>query len=197
MVGSSWRKTNSATRAHTQPSLQTFLAPPDPILALNTYPAMVLEPLPPRGYQGLVSEASSLGRSGAPTPVATLTARSTVSLSGSSTRRYLCHGFPVEIGELIHSLSTKDTIRAMVVNLEEAHRREMLDVWDELGLLTTRVESSKVILAAVEARLGQIEKVLMDAEVQLTEMRLLLEDHKDKGRRNNLRIRDGGSLKFT
>lgn len=154
MVGLSRRKTNSATRALIQPSLWTFLAPPVPILALNTYPVMVIEPLPPQGYQGLVSEASSPGWSGAPTPVATPTARSTVSPSGSNTPRYLCHGFPVEIGELIHSLSTKDTIRAMVANLEEAHRREILEVWDELGLLTTRVESSKVILAAVEARLG-------------------------------------------
>lgn len=46
----------------------------------------------------------------------------------------------MEIGELICSLPTKDDIQAMVANLEETHRRDLLDV-RELGHLTTRVES--------------------------------------------------------
>lgn len=41
----------------------------------------------------------------------------------------------VELGELICSLLTKDDIRAMVLNLEDVHRRELTELRGALGTL--------------------------------------------------------------
>lgn len=89
----------------------------------------------------------------------------------------------------MRSLPTKDDIQTMVINLEEAHRRELMEVQGALGTLTTRVEFTEVISAAVEARLGWLEQAQVDAEERMTEMRLLLEGQEVKGRRHNLSIR--------
>lgn len=57
----------------------------------------------------------------------------------------------------------------MVADLQEAQLCELQDVRGELGHLTTRVDSSEVISAAVEARLRRMERAQADAEAQLTE----------------------------
>lgn len=73
----------------------------------------------------------------------------------------------------------------------------MTEVREALETLTTRVEATEVILAAVEARLGQLEQARVDAEERMIEMRLLLEDQewresREKEVDENRKVKDKG-----
>lgn len=51
------------------------------------------------------------------------------------------------------------------------------------------MEFTELIGTAVEVRLGQLEQARVDPQKRMTEMRLLLEEQENKGRRHNLWIR--------
>lgn len=102
---------------------------------------------------------------------------------------YLFDGNPVDVGELFRSLPTKEDIKAMISNLEDAHCREVQEIRSEITTINTRVDGADSFAAATEARLERLERIQAKQEETIKDLTLHIEDLEDRGRRNNLRIK--------
>lgn len=73
--------------------------------------------------------------------------------------------------------------------MEEAHKKELNAVKQEVHSLNTRLSSGETSLAALERRVSSLETNKMDQNASAIELQLRMEEMEDRSRRNNLRLR--------
>lgn len=102
---------------------------------------------------------------------------------------YVCDGVQVDVGAVLRSLPTKEDIYAMLLKIEETHRREMQEIWGDVQQLSARVGNSELSQGGLQTRLNRVEEVMREKGGFIIAMKLQL-DYGDCNYRNNLQLRD-------
>lgn len=94
-----------------------------------------------------------------------------------------------EILALLQALSTSTDIEALILKLEETHRRDFQEVKAEVFTLADRVLSGEASFTALERQVASLERAGDQHRDTAVALQLHLEDVEDRGCRNNLRLR--------
>lgn len=94
-----------------------------------------------------------------------------------------------DIRALLQALPTKNDIEAMILRLEETHRRDIQEVRGEVSSLADRVSSGETAVSSLEERVSALEQARDLHRDTAISLQLHMEDVEDRSRRNNLRLR--------
>lgn len=94
-----------------------------------------------------------------------------------------------DIRALLQALPTKNDIEAMILRLEETHRRDIQEVRGEVSSLADRVASGETAVSSLEERISALEQARDLHRDTAVSLQLHMEDVEDRSRRNNLRLR--------
>lgn len=94
-----------------------------------------------------------------------------------------------ELRALLQALPTKQDIEALILRVEESHRREIQEVRTEIHSLADRVDNGEASISTIAARLGALEQSQAEQAESTIAIQLHMEDLEDRSRRNNLRLR--------
>lgn len=97
--------------------------------------------------------------------------------------------FEQDIRGLLQALPTRSDIEALILRLEETHRRDIQEVRGEVSTLTERVTSGEASVTSLTDRVAALEQVRDQQRDAAITLQLHLEDMEDRSRRNNLRLR--------
>lgn len=89
----------------------------------------------------------------------------------------------------MQALPTRSDIEALILRLEETHRRDIQEVRGEVSNLTERVVSGEESVSSLEARVAALEQARDHHHKSAVSLQLHLEDVEDRSRRYNLRLR--------
>lgn len=94
-----------------------------------------------------------------------------------------------DIRALFQALPTKMEIKALILRIEDAHRKDIQVVRMDVQALSDRVNNGETSLSVLEHRVAALESsqdTQMDTAVAL---QLHLDDLEDRSRQNNLRLK--------
>lgn len=95
-----------------------------------------------------------------------------------------------DIRVLLRALPARWDIEALIIWLEETHRRDIQAVRTDIKALTERVNAGEGLVSALEQRVEAIERAQIIHQVDTAvELQLNMEVLEDRSRRNNLRLR--------
>lgn len=94
-----------------------------------------------------------------------------------------------EIRAMLEALPTRSDIEALILKLEETHRRDFQEVKADVSSLAERVTSGEASFTALEQRVAGLERARDQHRDTAVALQLHLEDVEDRSRRNNLRLR--------
>lgn len=94
-----------------------------------------------------------------------------------------------DIRTLLQALPTKTDIKAMILHLEETHRRDIQEVRGEVSSLSNRVTSGETAVSPLEDRVSALEQARDSHRDTVISLQLHLENIEDRSLRNNLRLR--------
>lgn len=94
-----------------------------------------------------------------------------------------------DIRTLLQALPTKTDIEAMILRLEETHRRDIQEVRGEVSSLSERVTLGEMAVSSLEDRVSALEQAQDSHKDSAISLQLHLEEIEDRSRRNNLRLR--------
>lgn len=98
-------------------------------------------------------------------------------------------GVDADIRALLGAFPTKVDMEALVLRVEEQHRRDFQQIRAEVGGLDDRLTRGEASVSVLEARVAQMEQAHSLYQDQLAEVQLHAEDLENRSRRNNLRLR--------
>lgn len=98
-------------------------------------------------------------------------------------------GLDQEIRALLQALPTRTDIGALILRLEETHRRDIQEVRGEDSILTDWVTTGEESVTSLEARVLPLEQTWDQHRETAISLQLHLENVEDQSRRNNLRLR--------
>lgn len=93
-----------------------------------------------------------------------------------------------DIRELLQALPTRTNIEALILRLEETHRRDIQEVGGEVSNLTDRVATGKVSINSLESRESEQEQARDQHHDNAVALQLHLEDIENQSRHNNLQL---------
>lgn len=85
----------------------------------------------------------------------------------------------------IEALPTRADIESLILQIEEAHSRDIQEVRTVLHSVSDRVTSGETLVAALETRVQALDRA---SDSHIVEAQLNLEEMEDRSRRNNLRL---------
>lgn len=91
--------------------------------------------------------------------------------------------------EMLQALLTQAAIEALILRLEETHRREIQEVKGVVSTLTDGVASGEVSMTSLETRVSELERARDQHRDTAVSLEMHLEDIEDRSHRNNLRLR--------
>lgn len=94
-----------------------------------------------------------------------------------------------DIRSLLQALPTRSDIEALILKLEETHRRDIQEVRGEISNLTERVSTGESSASLLSERVSALEQARDQQREAAITLQLHLEDVEDRSRRNNLRLR--------
>lgn len=94
-----------------------------------------------------------------------------------------------DIRSLLQALPTRSDIEALILKLEETHRRDIQEVRGEISNLTERVSTGESSVSLLSDRVSALEQARDQQRDTAIALQLHLEDVEDRSRRNNLRLR--------
>lgn len=97
--------------------------------------------------------------------------------------------FDQDIRSLLQALPTRTDIEALILKLEETHRRDIQEVRGEVSTLAERVSTGEVSVSSLTDRVTALEQARDQHREVAIALQLHLEDVEDRSRRNNLRLR--------
>lgn len=97
-------------------------------------------------------------------------------------------GVDADIRALLGAFPTKVDMEALVLRVEEQHRRDFQQIRAEVGGLDDRLTRGEASVSVLEARVAQMEQAHSLYQDQLAEVQLHAEDLENRSRRNNLRL---------
>lgn len=93
------------------------------------------------------------------------------------------------IREMLQALPTQMAIEALILRLEETHRRDIQEVHGEVSTLSERVSTGEVSVSSLENRVSALERSWDFHRDTAETFQLHLEEIEDRSCRNNLRLR--------
>lgn len=93
------------------------------------------------------------------------------------------------IRALLQALPTRMDIEALILRLEETHRRDIQEVRGEVSTLADRITSGEELVTTLERRVLALEQSRGQHRDTAIALELHLEDVEDRIRRQNLRLR--------
>lgn len=94
-----------------------------------------------------------------------------------------------DLRAMLQALPTRADIETLIQRIDEAHKRDIQEVREDLHTVTERVTSGETAVTALESRVQALERANDIHTREAQEMQLHLEEMEDRSRRNNLRLR--------
>lgn len=88
----------------------------------------------------------------------------------------------------LETLPTRADIEAPILQIEEAHNKDIQEVREDLHIVENRVTSGETRISTLEERMQAMEQSQHAHLLEAQEMKLHLEEMEDRSRRNNLRL---------